>query len=70
MQDGATSTFDLFEPLAEHRTGGDALDRCPFSSRVSLSLWSPSIEDSQSQSAPEKFNNALLLYKTVTQHWV
>ncbi|KAJ3592843.1 hypothetical protein NHX12_005181 [Muraenolepis orangiensis] len=23
MQDGATSTFDLFEPLAEHRTGGD-----------------------------------------------
>ncbi|KAG7276875.1 hypothetical protein CRUP_008012 [Coryphaenoides rupestris] len=23
MQDGATSTFDLFEPLADHRTGGD-----------------------------------------------
>ena len=24
MQDGATATFDLFEPLGEHRTGGDA----------------------------------------------
>lgn len=24
MQDGATATFDLFEPLGDHRTGGDA----------------------------------------------
>lgn len=23
MQDGATATFDLFEPLGDHRTGGD-----------------------------------------------
>lgn len=23
MQDGATSTFDLFEPIGDHRTGGD-----------------------------------------------
>lgn len=23
MQDGATSTFDLFEPIGDHQTGGD-----------------------------------------------
>lgn len=27
MQDGATATFDLFEPLGDHRTGGDAFDQ-------------------------------------------
>lgn len=25
MQDGATATFDLFEPVGDHRTGGDEL---------------------------------------------
>lgn len=24
MQDGATATFDLFEPVGDHRTGGSA----------------------------------------------
>lgn len=27
MQDGATATFDLFEPLGDHRTGGDAFNQ-------------------------------------------
>lgn len=27
MQDGATSTFDLFEPMGDHRTGGEAFDQ-------------------------------------------
>lgn len=27
MQDGATATFDLFEPMGDHRTGGDAFDQ-------------------------------------------
>lgn len=27
MQDGATATFDLFEPIGDHRTGGNASDQ-------------------------------------------
>lgn len=27
MQDGATATFDLFEPIGDHRTGGDVFDQ-------------------------------------------
>lgn len=30
MQDGATATFDLFEPLGDHRTRGNTFDQSTF----------------------------------------